>query len=157
MLSVVLGLVLSPRGAPGIAALYAHLLGRPYAPGDPERYNAPLREHLLACFPGLSTFRAGEVPTYEFVGDWVRRRAREFGTYLVVPPLPAADGFDTGAAADAHSTEHATATAVSLAEAERDARVPEPWDVTPTPNVPCFAPTPDEAGPVEVRVAPDGL
>lgn len=88
LLSVVTGVILSPRGELGVAALYAYLCGRPVPLRDAPRVNTALREHIVAVHPGLDGYHGVEVPLYEFAGAWVRRRAREFGPYLVVPPLP---------------------------------------------------------------------
>lgn len=88
LLSIVTGVVLSPRGEMGVAALHTYLLGRPVPLSEAPRIHPALRAHVVALYPGLDGYLEAEVPTYEFAGAWVRRRAREHGTYLPLPPLP---------------------------------------------------------------------
>lgn len=100
VLSLTTGVLLSPRGWAGLGALVAHLCGRPIPltalhhidVADEsqvvEGLDQALRAHLLRAHPALATYTADEVPEGEFTGLWLRRRIREHGRYLAVPPLP---------------------------------------------------------------------
>lgn len=105
VLSIVTGIVLSPRGPIGVQALYQHLLGRSVSLGEAQKVHRQIRTHVVAHHPALSTFLAAEVPPYEFVTEWVARRAREFGHYIAVPPLPESHPLRTGAGLPSHIRE----------------------------------------------------
>lgn len=90
VLSIVTGIVLSPRGLVGVRDLYEYLAGGRFVSfyevqESTDRY---YRSWLLLQHPSLGLFRPAEVPLEEFVPEWVERRAREFGRYLAVPPIP---------------------------------------------------------------------
>lgn len=72
----------------GVEALYRFLSGRPVPLSYANVVNNAFRAHILASYPGLETFTGRELPVYEFVNQWLRRRAQEFGEYLELTPVP---------------------------------------------------------------------
>lgn len=89
ILSVVTGRVVSQRGARGVDALLRYMAG--HSDIDFEvlvRYETDFRDALLAAYPDLGTVDVQDVPPQEFLDQWLRRRAREFGAYRAVPLLP---------------------------------------------------------------------
>lgn len=89
VLSIVTGIVLSPRGLVGIRDLYEYMAGRVVSFYEVQEVAGRYyRDWLLLQHPDLGLFRPAEVPLEEFVPEWVERRAREVGRYLHVPPIP---------------------------------------------------------------------
>jgi hypothetical protein len=81
----------------GAAELRAHLVGR--SPGDALNPLETALVHpwlvaeLARRYPALRPFRraaeaGGLAVPPELVGEFLRRRVREFGEYLAIPPLP---------------------------------------------------------------------
>lgn len=90
----------SPRGSDGLLALVWYMMRyAAFAADDFECAYQALRGAVLAAYPELGAYTAADVPPPELLPAWRRRRAAEFGRYLVAPVLPPTHSLLTAPAA----------------------------------------------------------
>lgn len=89
LLTVATVKMVSPRGPKGLEALLQAMAADSTLelPALLAHFH-DFRDALIAAYPDLDTFETSETPSGELAPLWVRRRAREFGTYHAAPLLP---------------------------------------------------------------------
>lgn len=91
VLSLVIGVNVSPRGWAGLEALEDFVAGRPLTKPERSIHYIAIKNHVRRQFPDLEQF-CDDAPSDELLPDWLARRAAEFGEYQEVephdPPLP---------------------------------------------------------------------
>ena len=76
------------RGRQALIALFDHLAGRELTDAERIAYIPFARDGLRLQVPEIFVFTEADVPPAELLGEWLRRREREFGEYLKIEPIP---------------------------------------------------------------------
>lgn len=106
LLCLVIGQDVATRGKQSLVALFDHLAGRELTPAEHIAYIPFARDALRLQVPQIFVFTKADMPPAELLGEWLRRREREFGEYLKIAPMHT--GVDLSQESDCIDGDNAT-------------------------------------------------
>jgi len=94
------------RGKQSLFALLDHLAGRELTTAEHIAYIPFARDALRKQVPQIFVFTEADMPPAELLGEWLRRREREFGEYLKIEAIHT--GIDLSQESDCIDGDNAT-------------------------------------------------